>query len=211
MTQVYLICWRSGVERWWICETTNPAALKGLAHEFQFVTWLDGPGRLPTYVDMTLLIFMSEASAIVRFVITRPSHTLRSSAAVLSIPLLCDDGVRGCCWCGGACGLTHRLPGNPRDEDARGWAVWAFPLTTGYRITACISCQFVCSRETEEWSAATMMQGKMSLSALKFIACLLMLCISALLIPVTLTSERSTWLFWCVPPWRRWRIMCHTL
>lgn len=32
--------------------------------------------------------------------------------------------------------VTHRLPGNPRDEDARGWAVWAFPLTTGYRITA---------------------------------------------------------------------------
>lgn len=48
---------------------------------------------------------------------------------------LCDDGVCGCCWCGGAWGLTHRLPGNPRDEDVRVWAVWAFPLTTGYRIT----------------------------------------------------------------------------
>lgn len=163
MTQVYLICWRSGVERWWICETTNPAALKGVAHKYKFVTWLDGPGRLPTYVDMTLLIFMSEASAIVRFVITRPSHT--RSPFISGCP---QHPLALWWWCAWmllmrrCLGPNPPVTGKPERRGCEGLGSMSLSFNDRLPDHCCnvISCQFVCSRETEEWRAATMMQGK---------------------------------------------------
>ncbi len=83
-------------------------------------------------------------------------------------------------------GPNSPVTGKPERRGCEGLGSMSLSFNDRLPDHCCISCQFVCSRETEEWSAATMMQGKMSLSALKFIACLLMLCISALLIPVTL-------------------------
>ncbi len=84
-------------------------------------------------------------------------------------------------------GPNPPVTGKPERRGLEGLGSMSLSFNDRLPDHCCISCQFVCSRETEEWSAATMMQGKKNpLWALKFIACLLMLCISALIFPVTL-------------------------